>query len=232
MRASAIGASATLCGLHRTGADASSAVGRDASQDPSSGSADPAGAGLGAAALLARCASDERASPVTGLMALRHRQGSGEFGIRVAGHEPVRCLAVNEGVIGQPLDGAARGTGIAEGIPGWQQARELLVEFVFEAAEGCLARMAGASLRPARPSVIPSAKSAMSWYQTQDGSGSMQTRSSSDRTAQVKHRARIGPSSCSRARAKSAGSATTRGPASLPSMSRCDRCRRERRRRP
>ncbi len=39
--------------------------------------------------------------------------------------------------------------------------------------------MARASLRPARSSVMVSAKSAMSWYQTQDGSGSMQTRSNS-----------------------------------------------------
>lgn len=45
-----------------------------------------------------------------------------------------------------------------------------------------LPRIARASLRPARSSVIASAKSAMSWYQTQDGSGSMTTRSSSSRS--------------------------------------------------
>src|SRR6266496_3201020 len=43
--------------------------------------------------------------------------------------------------------------------------------------------MARASLRPARSSVIVSAKSAMSWYQIQDGSGSMQIKSKSSRLA-------------------------------------------------
>ena len=41
------------------------------------------------------------------------------------------------------------------------------------------------SLRRARSSVVASAKSAMSWYQTQDGSGSMTTRSNSSRSAGV-----------------------------------------------
>ncbi len=45
--------------------------------------------------------------------------------------------------------------------------------------------IARASLYPARSSVIPSAKSAMSWYQTQGGSGSMTTRSSSPRSTGV-----------------------------------------------
>ena len=53
----------------------------------------------------------------------------------------------------------------------------LLVELIFEPAEGPLAWMVRASLRLARSSVIASAKSAMSWYQIQDGSGSMPTRS-------------------------------------------------------
>ena len=55
------------------------------------------------------------------------------------------------------------------------------VEFVFEPAEGSLALDSRASLRLARSSVISSAKSAMSWYQIQDGSGSMTIRSSSSR---------------------------------------------------
>ena len=45
--------------------------------------------------------------------------------------------------------------------------------------------MARASRRPVRPSVIASAKSAMSWYQTQDGRGSMHTRSRSSRSTGV-----------------------------------------------
>jgi hypothetical protein len=45
--------------------------------------------------------------------------------------------------------------------------------------------MARASLRPARPSVIASAKSARSWYQVQDGSGSMTIRSRSSRSTGV-----------------------------------------------
>ena len=42
-----------------------------------------------------------------------------------------------------------------------------------------------ASRRPARSSVIASAKSAMSWYQTQDGRGSMPTKSRSSRSTGV-----------------------------------------------
>jgi hypothetical protein len=49
-------------------------------------------------------------------------------------------------------------------------------EFVFEPAEGSLALDRPASPRPARSSVIPPTKSAMSWNQIQDGSGSMTTR--------------------------------------------------------
>ena len=59
---------------------------------------------------------------------LGHRQGSVQIGIGVAGQESGCRLVVDEGVIGEPLDGAAPGTGIAEGVPGWQQVRVLLVE--------------------------------------------------------------------------------------------------------
>ena len=51
------------------------------------------------------------------------------------------------------------------------------MKLVFEPAEGSLAWLARASRRAACPLVISAAKSAMSWYQTQDGSGSMTTRS-------------------------------------------------------
>ncbi len=50
----------------------------------------------------------------------------------------VSGLVVDKRVVGQPLDGAARCAGNAEGVPGWQQVRELDAEFVFEAAEGSL----------------------------------------------------------------------------------------------
>ena len=52
--------------------------------------------------------------------------------------------------------------------PGCQQVRILIVEFVPESAKGAFPRMARASLRPARSLVMVSAKSAMSWYQTQE----------------------------------------------------------------
>ena len=53
----------------------------------------------------------------------------------MAGQEAVSCRVIDERVISEPLDGTARGAGVAEGVPRWQQVRELLVEFVFETAE-------------------------------------------------------------------------------------------------
>jgi len=47
--------------------------------------------------------------------------GPVQIGIGVAGQESGCRLVVDEGVIGQPLDGAAPGTGTAEDGPGWQQ---------------------------------------------------------------------------------------------------------------
>src|SRR6266496_670659 len=64
---------------------------------------------------------------------------SGQVWIWVAGQEPAACLIVDERVVGEPLDGAAPGAGIAEGVPRRQQVRMLLVELVFEPAEGSLA---------------------------------------------------------------------------------------------
>jgi hypothetical protein len=63
-------------------------------------------------------------------MTMHIPQGPGQAGIWVADQETVSLLDVNERVIGQPPDGAARGPGVAEGVPRWQQARILLVEFV------------------------------------------------------------------------------------------------------
>jgi hypothetical protein len=36
-------------------------------------------------------------------------------------------VVVNERVVGQPFDRATAGSGVAEGVPGWQQLRELFV---------------------------------------------------------------------------------------------------------
>src|SRR5579859_7058426 len=65
--------------------------------------------------------------------------GSGQGGIWVPGQEAIRRAAVNEGVISQPLHGPAPGPGVPERVPHWQQVRVLLVELVFEPAEGPLA---------------------------------------------------------------------------------------------
>jgi hypothetical protein len=66
-------------------------------------------------------AAEERASPsqIVGLMTLRHPQGSRQVGIWVAGQEAVSCLVVYERVIGQPLDGTARGAGVAGSPTHW-----------------------------------------------------------------------------------------------------------------
>jgi hypothetical protein len=87
----------------------------------------------------------------------------------VAGQEAVGGLVIDKRVVSQPLHGAPRGAGIAKGVPNRQQVRMLLVELVFEPRKAPLPWMARASLRPARSSVIASAKSAMSWYHIQDG---------------------------------------------------------------
>jgi len=57
----------------------------------------------------------------------------------VAGQEAVCGLIVDERIVGQPLDRTAGGTGIEEGVPRRQQAGMLLVELIFEPAEGSLA---------------------------------------------------------------------------------------------
>jgi hypothetical protein len=57
----------------------------------------------------------------------------------VAGKETVRGAVVDERVVSQPLRGPAPGPGVPELIPRWQQVPALLVEFIFEPAEGSLA---------------------------------------------------------------------------------------------
>ena len=63
----------------------------------------------------------------------------------MAAQEAVGLLVFNERVIGQPLDGTARGASIAERVPRWQQFRVLLMQFVLEPAEGART-MAGAGI--------------------------------------------------------------------------------------
>jgi hypothetical protein len=111
--------------------------------------------------------------------------GSGQGGIWVPGQEAIRRAVVNEGVISQPLHGPAPGPGVPERVPRLAAGPVLLVSSSLKRRKAPLPWIARASLRPARSSVIPSAKSAMSWYQTQDGSGSMTTRSSSSRSTGV-----------------------------------------------
>ena len=66
---------------------------------------------------------------------MRATQRSGQVWIGT-GQQPSGRLVVNERVVGQPLDGTAPGAGIAEGLPPRQQVRMLLVELIFEPAEG------------------------------------------------------------------------------------------------
>ena len=64
---------------------------------------------------------------------------SGQDGICVPVKEATRRIGIDERTIGQPLHGAAPGAGIPEGVPGRQQVRVLLMELIFEPAEGPLA---------------------------------------------------------------------------------------------
>jgi hypothetical protein len=66
----------------------------------------------------------------------RRRQGSGHGGIWVPVKEAILGVIINERVISEPLHGTAPGTGVPEAVPHWQQVRILLVELVFEPAEG------------------------------------------------------------------------------------------------
>jgi len=62
------------------------------------------------------------------------REGS----VGVLGHESRGGLLADEGVVGEPFDGAAYGSGVAEGVPRWEQVRVFLVQFVLEPLEETL----------------------------------------------------------------------------------------------
>src|ERR1035441_1269888 len=119
------------------------------------------------------------------LIAAEACPGSRHAGLDVLGEETRGRVVVDERLVSEPLDSSAAGTGVAEGIPRGQQVRVLLVQFVFEPAEGALALDSPRQPPPARSSLTCSAKSAMSWYQMYDGSGCMPIRSSSSRSTGV-----------------------------------------------
>ena len=72
------------------------------------------------------------------LVAPRHPPRSRQARIGVAGQEAISSIAVDQRVVGEPLDSTALGAGIAEGVPDWHQVRILAVELVLEPAEGPL----------------------------------------------------------------------------------------------
>ncbi len=110
---------------------------------------------------------------------------SGQVGVWMAGQEAAGCIVIDERIVGQPLDGPPLGAymrnayhaGSRSGYSSWSSS--------LKRRKAPLPWMARVSLRPARSSATVSAKSAMSWYQTQDGSGSMPTRSRSSRSTGV-----------------------------------------------
>jgi hypothetical protein len=53
--------------------------------------------------------------------------------------KPGGCVVVDERVVDEPVDRAALGAGLAEGVPRRQQVRMLLVQHVFETPKGALA---------------------------------------------------------------------------------------------
>jgi hypothetical protein len=65
--------------------------------------------------------------------------GSWHGGLWVLVDEEGGRVVVDERVVGEPLNRAAAGTGIAEGVPRRQQLRGLLLQLGFEPAEGTLA---------------------------------------------------------------------------------------------
>src|ERR1039457_4879707 len=73
------------------------------------------------------------------LIAAEACPGSRHAGLDVLGEETRGRVVVDERLVSEPLDSSAAGTGVAEGIPRGQQVRVLLVQFVFEPAEGALA---------------------------------------------------------------------------------------------
>src|ERR1022692_43945 len=73
------------------------------------------------------------------LIAAEAFPGSRHAGPDVLGEETRGRVVVDERLVSEPLDSSAAGTGVAEGIPRGQEVRVLLVQFVFEPAEGALA---------------------------------------------------------------------------------------------
>lgn len=72
--------------------------------------------------------------------------------IGVVIEKPRGCVVVDERVVDEPVDRAALGAGLAEGVPRGQQVRILLVQHVFETTKGALAL--NGSRQPASGSVI------------------------------------------------------------------------------
>src|SRR5450755_1353448 len=65
--------------------------------------------------------------------------GSQHAGLWVLVEETGGRVVIDQRVVGEPLDRAAVGPGVAEGVPRRQQLRGLLLQLGFEPAEGTLA---------------------------------------------------------------------------------------------
>lgn len=70
---------------------------------------------------------------------------SGQARVCVVGQETRGTVVVDERVVGEPLDCAALGARVTEGVPHRQQVRMILVQLVFEPAERAVANSSKSS---------------------------------------------------------------------------------------
>ena len=86
--------------------------------------------------------TDQRQMCAPAVVEIVDRRERGELWhvrIGVVGEKPGGCVVVDERVVDKPVDRAALGAGLAEGVPRRQQVRMLLVQHVFETTKGALA---------------------------------------------------------------------------------------------
>ncbi len=104
---------------------------------------------------------------------------SGQSGVWVVGCELVSSVVVDEAMVQEPFDGAALGSNVTQRVPGRDELWVVLIELVLETTERSTPLKRPGQASAGRIVADASAKSAMSWYQTYEGIGSMGMRSSS-----------------------------------------------------
>lgn len=117
--------------------------------------------GRGDAQLLGRRAQQEEIRRVS-----TTRPRLREVGLGVGDGELVCGLLVDEPLVKQPLNRPALGANIPQGVPRRDQLGVVFIYLALESSEGSPSLQRPCQLSASGRSLMPSAKSAMSWYQT------------------------------------------------------------------